>query len=82
MQVRDSKCPVLAAGLLQVREPSSSRNTGPLLSVRQVAGRLHVSLPVVYRLVELREIPAVRVLNSIRIAEDDLDAFVERVRTS
>lgn len=80
MHARDNKCQVLAAGLLQVE--FARRTPGPLLSVRQVAARLQVSLPVVYRLVELRAIPAVRVLNSIRIVEEDLEAFIARMRTS
>ena len=81
MHVRDSKCQGLAAGLLQAPAPSRPRRPGPLLSVRQVAARLQGSTAVVYRLVAMRAISAVRVINSIRLAEDDVEEFLRKNRS-
>ena len=50
------------------------------LSVRDVAAQLRVSTATVYKLCAARELPHVRVLGAIRIAPDDLAAFVERLR--
>jgi len=50
------------------------------LSVRDVAAQLSVSTATPYKLCAARELPHVRVLGAIRIAPDDLAAFVERLR--
>jgi excisionase family DNA binding protein len=47
-----------------------------LLSVKQVAARLGVSTPIVYRLANCGELPHVRISNAIRVAPADLEAFV------
>jgi excisionase family DNA binding protein len=47
-----------------------------LLRVREVAEQLGVCNATVYRLVEAGEIPHVRIVNSIRIRPDDLEAFM------
>ena len=52
-----------------------------LLSVRQVAARLSVSTATVYALCALRELPHVRVLNAIRVAPLDLEAFIASKRS-
>jgi excisionase family DNA binding protein len=47
-----------------------------LLRVREVAEQLGVCNATVYRLVESGALPHVRIVNSIRIRPDDLEAFV------
>ena len=53
-----------------------------LLSVREVAARLSVCTATVYALAEHGELPHIRVSNAIRVAPDDLAAFIaaRRVR--
>jgi excisionase family DNA binding protein len=53
-----------------------------LLSVADVAERLGVCAATVYRLCELGELPHVRIVNSIRLRRQDLDAFVARSATA
>jgi excisionase family DNA binding protein len=43
-----------------------------------VAGALSVSLTTVYKLLHTRELPATRVLGSIRIRREEFDAFVAK----
>lgn len=52
-----------------------------LLTVEEVADRLKVSKMTVYRLIESRELPALRIGRSYRVAATDLDAFLSRSRT-
>jgi len=47
-----------------------------LLTVGDVAAFLHVSTKTVYRLCERGELRHVRVLNAIRVARSDVEAFV------
>ena len=47
-----------------------------LLSVKQVAGRLGVSTATAYGLCAGGALPHIRILNTIRIAPADLDAFI------
>jgi len=54
-----------------------SRAGLPLLSVRQVAGQLGICTATVYALCAKGVLPHVRVLNAIRVAPGDLEAFVE-----
>jgi excisionase family DNA binding protein len=49
----------------------------PLLSVRQVAGKLGVCTATVYALCARGVLRHVRVLNAIRVAPGDLETFVE-----
>ena len=51
-----------------------------LLTVREVAERLQVCRATVYTLVDRGELPHSRVMNSIRVAPDDLAAFVAKSR--
>jgi excisionase family DNA binding protein len=53
---------------------------GALLSVRDVAARLGVCAATVYRLAAEGQLAHVRVLNAVRVAPRDLEAFVERRR--
>lgn len=46
------------------------------LTVAEVAGLLRVSTMTVYRLINARQLPAVRVGKSYRIAEDDVDRYL------
>ena len=52
------------------------------LTVRDVAAQLCVSTATVYKLCAAGELPHVRILGAIRIASDNLAAFVERRRTT
>jgi excisionase family DNA binding protein len=53
---------------------------GALLTVRDVAAQLGVCTATVYRLVGEGQLPHVRVLNAIRVAPRDLEAFIEAQR--
>ena len=53
---------------------------GALLTVRDVAARLGVCTATVYRLVDEGQLAHVRVLNAIRVAPRDLEAFIEAQR--
>lgn len=55
----------------------------PLLSVRQVASQLGVCTATVYALCATGALPHVRVLNAIRVASGEVDAFLMagRLRT-
>jgi excisionase family DNA binding protein len=54
--------------------------TGALLTVRDVAAQLGVCAATVYRLVAEGQLAHVRVLNAIRVAPRDLEAFIETRR--
>jgi excisionase family DNA binding protein len=51
-----------------------------LLSVRDVAAHLGVCTASVYRLAARGELAHVRVLNAVRVAPRDLEAFIEARR--
>jgi len=51
-----------------------------LLAVRDVAARLGVCTATVYRLVAEGQLAHVRVLNAVRVAPRDLEAFIEAQR--
>ena len=72
-------CNFLVTSLLHTDVTNSERpQMGlPLLSVRQVAAQLGVCTATVYALCARGELPHVRVLNAIRVASGDLEAFVE-----
>ena len=54
---------------------------GGVLTVRDVAHVLQVSTATVYAMVDAGELPSFRVLNSIRVRRDDLDAFISGRRS-
>jgi excisionase family DNA binding protein len=72
-------CRFLVASLLHTGVTASEHTrTGlPLLSVRQVAAQLGVCTATVYAVCARGVLPHVRVLNAIRVAPGDLEAFVE-----
>ena len=51
-----------------------------LWTTQEVARFLHLSKKAVYRLVEDRELPHVRVLNRLRFEPKDIEEFVRRRR--
>ncbi len=71
-----------AAPVLQGSRPLGVVRGGreALLTVRAVAGQLGVCAATVYRLVAEGQLAHVRVLNAIRVAPPDLEAFVEAQR--
>ena len=73
------ECNFLVTSLLHTGVTNSERpRMGlSLLSVRQVAGKLGVCTATVYALCARGALPCVRVLNAIRVAPGDLEAFVE-----
>jgi excisionase family DNA binding protein len=46
------------------------------LTVHEVADLLRVSTMTVYRLIKSGDLPAVRIGKSLRLREDDVDAFI------
>jgi len=53
---------------------------GQLLRIDEAAARLRISRAALYRLVGRGELRVVRIGRSARIAEQDLAAFVEKLR--
>lgn len=49
----------------------------PLLTIKQVAGILQVSVKTVRRWIEVRELPAAKLGNQWRIRPLDLDLFIK-----
>jgi excisionase family DNA binding protein len=64
-----------------VTDSEQLRMNLPLLSVRQVAGKLGVCTATVYALCARGALPHVRVLNAIRVGQGDLEDFVEGRRS-
>ncbi|QEG36157.1 helix-turn-helix domain-containing protein [Bythopirellula goksoeyrii] len=52
-----------------------------LLTVKQVQQRLNVSHALIYRLVQQGELASHRIGSSIRISEEDLQAYLQRAKT-
>jgi Helix-turn-helix domain len=77
------ECNFLVTPLLHanVTDGEPTRTGPPLLSVRRVAGQLGVCTATVYALCARGALPHVRVLNAIRVAPGDLEAFVEGRRS-
>lgn len=58
---------------------STTQNIGQnLLNVRELAALLKVSATSIYRLVERRNIPFVRLPRGLRFREADIEAFLAR----
>ncbi len=56
----------------------TARNPGQLLSVETVAQRLDLGVVTIRRMIKRGELPAVRLgQNTVRIKQDDLEAFLE-----
>jgi excisionase family DNA binding protein len=60
-------------------QPSEGRYR--YLTVAEVAAQLRVSNMTVYRLVQARQLPAVRVGRSYRIREEDVDRYLAQQYT-
>ncbi len=77
------ECNFLVTSLLHTDVTVSERPRMclPLLSVRQVAGKLGVCTATVYALCAKGVLPHVRLLNAIRIEVGDLEALVEGRRS-
>lgn len=52
-------------------------NSQKLLKVNEVVQQLNVSRALVYRLINERELRAVRIKNAKRVRQEDLDEFIE-----
>ena len=76
------ECNFLVTSLLHtdITDSERPRMGLPLLSVRQVSGKLGVCTATVYALCARGALPHVRLLNAIRVAPGDLEAFVESSR--
>ena len=61
---------------MRLRE--AAEDIGDLLSVGAVAARLGACRVTVYRLVWNARLPSIRVGSAVRIAPEDLAAFIER----
>lgn len=61
---------------------SAPAHSAAFLTAEEVADQLRVSTMTVYRLIERRELPAVRVGRQVRVAATDLDEFLAANRTS
>ena len=83
MQPDAGKRKFLVASLLHtgVTVGETHRKGRSLLTVRQVALALGVCTATVYALCADGALPHVRVLNAIRVAPGDLEAFVEARRS-
>jgi excisionase family DNA binding protein len=50
----------------------------PLLRASEVATRLNISISLAYRLMQIGEIPTVKIFHSIRVRISDLEEYVRR----
>jgi excisionase family DNA binding protein len=73
--------PVTSLLHTDVTDSEIHRMGRPLLSVRQVAGKLGVCTATVYALCAKGVLPHVRVLYAIRVGQVDLEEFVEGRRS-
>ena len=62
------------------KDSSSAQEEPVLLTPKELARRLRLSLTTVYRLAEQRKIPFYRISGSIRFAEKDVRRFLESGR--
>jgi excisionase family DNA binding protein len=60
-------------------EGRGAATIGPLLTVREVAARLRVCTATVYSLCESGGLAHVRLNNAIRVSEDDLQRYLEKL---
>lgn len=52
-----------------------------LLRVKTVQERLALSRAKVYRIIQRKELPAIKIGKSVRVAKSDLNDFIKRHRT-
>ena len=62
--------------------PASDATGGSLYTVAEVAKRLKVSARLVYRLVETGELACYRIASAIRVAEEDMQAYLAACKDS
>jgi excisionase family DNA binding protein len=60
-------------------KPTQNGDGQSLLNVRELAAKLKVSATSIYRLVEGRKIPFVRLPRGLRFREADVEAFLARL---
>lgn len=58
-------------------ERIAAEKTARLLRAREVAKILNVSQALAYRLIQMGEIPCVRIGTAVRVRPEDLDAYIE-----
>lgn len=56
----------------------NTKTLEPLLRASEVAARLNISRSLAYRLMQLGEIPTVKIFHSIRVRISDLEEYVKR----
>jgi len=54
--------------------------TERLLKARDVARILNISRALAYRLIQTREIPAVRINHAVRVKPSDLEVYIRKCR--
>ncbi len=64
------------------REAEEDESEGPLLNVREVAARLSLPKSSVYMLIQRGDLPAVRFGKALRVAPQDLEAYVTANRSA
>ena len=74
------RSPASSAESRRIDESASSRDE-QLLKAADVARRLNVSVPMVYRLMQRGEIPAIHISTAVRVRPSDLLSYIERCRT-
>lgn len=54
--------------------------TGKLLTIKEVAERLSVSEPTIYRLINRGELPTVKIGRALRFDEADIEAYIRKAK--
>lgn len=49
-----------------------------MLTVKQVAGMLNISVSSIYRLLDRKELPSYKIGGALRIKQSDVDTYLER----
>lgn len=58
---------------------NDARTASGLVTVGEIAAELRVGKQTVYRLIQVGELPAVRIGGQIRVTEADLGAYKQRI---
>lgn len=58
-------------------KPIQTSSQKRLLKAREVASLLNISLALAYRLMQLGEIPTVRIGTAVRVRPEDLETFIK-----
>lgn len=59
---------------------STTTEAGQLLTARQAAAQLAISLRKLWELTQRREVPSIRIGRAVRYAADDLAAYIDAQR--